>query len=278
MTSQDIKIKDDEFILLRDLINSTIGINLTNEKRTLLVVRLQKVLKKLNLATFKDYYNYIKNDTSGAALSQLATTVSTNFTYFYREEGHFDFFKKTALPKFIQEQERLKSKKLRIWCAGCSSGEEPYMLVMLMKELLGVNYNSWDAGVLATDISDNVLSIAKSAIYEKDGIARVPENIKSKYFKKISDDKIKVVNDVIKEVTFRKYNLMNVVLPFKTKFHIIFCRNVMIYFDNKTRDALVKRFADALSPGGYLFIGHSETIGRDNIDLNYILPAVYQKR
>ncbi len=153
-------ISDQEFTQLRSLVYDRFGINLTQEKRSLLVSRLQKLLRATGFANFKTYYDYLLTDKTGKALNELINRVSTNYSYFYREEAHFKFFKQTALPELIKKQTDRNSKDIRIWTAGCSTGEEPYMLIMLMKELLGINYNNWDAGLLATDISDTVLGFA----------------------------------------------------------------------------------------------------------------------
>ncbi|MCB2183630.1 MAG: chemotaxis protein CheR [Desulfobulbaceae bacterium] len=270
-------ITDDEFARLRGLVYDRFGINLTKEKRSLLVGRLQKLLKATGFTSFKSYYDYLSTDKTGKALDELINRVSTNYSYFYREEAHFDFFKKNALPAIIKKQTRLNSKDIRIWTAGCSTGEEPYMLVMLMMEYLGINYNGWNGGVLATDISNTVLEVAGKGIYPEDRTSKVPAGLKKKYFICRDNSQNEVVDRVKKEVTLRRFNLMNKEFPFKRPFHMIFCRNVMIYFDKPTRDALILRFHRYLEPGGYFFIGHSETIGRDQDLFKYIMPACYQR-
>ncbi|MDQ1266048.1 MAG: chemotaxis protein methyltransferase CheR, partial [Bacteroidota bacterium] len=208
--------------------------------------------------------------------STLATKISTNHTFFNRENDHFDFFFKYALPEVVGKHKSSRSSDIRVWSAGCSSGEEPYMLVMLMLEYFGKEYPLWDAGVLATDISEKALGIARTAVYAEERVRQLPPNFMKKYFRKKGDE-YEVIEDVRKEVTYRKFNLMTDVFPFKKKFDIIFCRNVMIYFDPPTRDALVERFRQSLDTGGFLFIGHSETISRSNNNYEYIMPALYRK-
>nr|WP_320050073.1 protein-glutamate O-methyltransferase CheR [uncultured Desulfuromonas sp.] len=269
-------ISDEEFNALRRLIYDRFGINLTDEKRSLLVGRLQKMLRTSKIATFQDYYDYLKTDNSGKAVSDLINMVSTNYTYFNREKDHFDYFLKTALPTVCEKLVQQKRKDLRVWCAGCSSGEEAYTLVMLMHEYLGSQYGNWDAGILATDISERVLSTAKQGIYGADKVASLPQNLQ-KYFTRLPDGRMQVIDKVRKEVTFRRFNLMNTTFPFKKPFQIIFCRNVMIYFDQQTRNALVQRFHRSMEPDGYFFIGHSETLGRDSQFFRYLMPAAYQK-
>lgn len=270
-------ISNEEFARLRDLIQKRFGINLTEQKRSLLVGRLQKLMRKLNLATFASYYDYLSNDKTEGSLSELVDLISTNHTYFNREKDHFDFFSQTALPAVIEKLKRENRKDLRIWCAGCSSGEEPYTLLMLMKEYLGAEYSSWDAGILATDISDRALTIARRGCYSTDRVMQLPEQLRRKYFTQAGSDEMAVVEQIKKEATFRRFNLMNTTFPFKKPFQMIFCRNVMIYFDQPTREALVSRYHQCTEPGGYLFIGHSETLGRSQTLYRYLQPALYQK-
>jgi len=272
-----LAISDKEFNLLRQLIYDRFGINLTDEKRSLLVGRLQKMIRDKKLGTFQNYYEHLKNDTSGAAVSNLINLVSTNYTFFNREKDHFDFFQKTALPAVCEHLAKQNRKDLRIWCAGCSTGEEPYTLLMLMHEYLGDQYRRWDAGILATDISEQVLQKAQQGIYPADKVASLPENLQRKYFKKCGNGQMQVCDTLRSEITFRRFNLMNKTFPFKKPFQIIFCRNVMIYFDQQTRNALVQRFHHNMEPKGYFFIGHSETLGRDSELFRYLLPAAYQK-
>ncbi|MBN1956810.1 MAG: protein-glutamate O-methyltransferase CheR [Desulfuromonadales bacterium] len=270
-------ISDQEFDALRSLIYTRFGINLTDEKRSLLVGRLQKMIRDNQLGSFQNYYDYLKSDSSGKAVSDLINLVSTNYTYFNREKDHFDYFQKTALPAVCERLKKQNRKDLRIWCAGCSTGEEPYTLLMLMHEHLGAQYSQWDAGILATDISERVLATAEQGIYAADKVASLPEALQRKYFKKLADGRLQVDEKIRREVTFRRFNLMNQTFPFKKPFQIIFCRNVMIYFDQQTRNALVQRFSNSMEPAGYFFIGHSETLGRDSEFFHYLLPAAYQK-
>jgi len=272
-----MEISDQEFAQLRDLIHQRFGINLTDQKRSLLVGRLQKLMRLLNLTSFSQYQDYLTEDASEKGLSELVDLISTNHTYFNREKEHFEYFSTTALPAIIEQQQRLNRKELRIWCAGCSTGEEPYTLLMLMMEHLGNAYSSWDAGILATDISDRALSIAKQGVYANDRVMQLPDKLQRNYFTPTGNGEMAVCDKIKREATFRRFNLMNTTFPFKKRFHMIFCRNVMIYFDQPTREALVARYHQHTEPGGYLFIGHSETLGRSQSLYNYLSPALYQK-
>jgi chemotaxis protein methyltransferase CheR len=272
-----VPIRDEEFESIRALVYRHFGINLTPDKRTLLTGRLQKVLRRLGFATFSDYYRYVQADTTGAALSELAARISTNHTFFWRENDHFDFFVSTALPEAIRRHEEEGSRDLRVWCAGCSSGEEAYTLSMLMMEHLGRDYPVWRAGLLATDISETALGNAQRAIYSSDRIQGLPAKLREKYCRRLPDGDWTISEQVKKEVTLRSFNLMSPEFPFKKQFDVIFCRNVMIYFDQPTRNQLVARFGQWTVPGGYLFIGHSETLPRGESVYSPVLPAIYRK-
>ena len=273
-----LPISDAEFEAIRKLVYDNVGIALTDQKRSLVVGRLQRLLKARRFDTFSEYLNYLKQDASGRGMDELVNSISTNHTFFYREKAHFDFFGQTVLPYMTRKLREKGKNDLRIWCAGCSSGEEPYTLVMLMMEHMGVDYASWKAGALATDISARALGTARAAVYPEDRLKLLPTAWRHKYFKTTEDGEYQVIERVRREVVFRRFNLMNQQFPFKSKFHAIFCRNVMIYFDSPTRKALVKRYYDFTEPGGYLFIGHSESLGRDECPYDYVMPAVYRKK
>lgn len=276
-SSSMMAISDHEFAGLRDLIHQRFGINLTEQKRSLLVGRLQKLMRTLGFNSFSQYIEYLTQDKSEQGLSELVDLISTNHTYFNREKDHFDYFSETAFPAIVENLKRQNRRDLRIWCAGSSTGEEPYTLMMLMMEHLGSDYKNWDAGLLATDISDRALTAARAGVYPRDRVEQLPANLRNKYFTPADQGHLAVKEQVKKEVTYRRFNLMNTQFPFKKPFQIIFCRNVMIYFDQPTRDALVARFHKFIEPGGYLFIGHSETLGRTQTLFRYLEPALYQK-
>jgi chemotaxis protein methyltransferase CheR len=253
------------------------GIVLSEQKRSLVTGRLNKVLRQNGFTSFKDYYDYVVADTTGKALSIMIDKISTNHTFFYREADHFQFLLNTAFPELIDRKPG-RNRMMRIWCAASSSGEEPYTLAMLMHEHLKHQLPNWDTGVLATDISIGMLEIARAGIYSNDNVLQLPVGLRTKYLERSDREDYWAIKQYIKDlVLFRRLNLMNEKFPFKGKFQIIFARNVMIYFDEITRQNLVKKFYDNMIPGGYLFIGHSETLGRNNKLFKYICPAVYRK-
>ncbi|PCJ19089.1 MAG: chemotaxis protein CheR [Candidatus Cloacimonadota bacterium] len=276
MSLASCKITDQEFLKFRKLVYEEFGINLTEKKKLLVVNRLQKVLRDKNLGSFTQYYDYIKRDNTNKSLSELINKISTNHTFFYRENTHFEVLRKDLLPKITLDLSNKLSKDLRIWCAGCSSGEESSTLMMIIKDVLGVDYNLWKAGLLATDICEEVLEFAKNGHYETKRIKELPVDLRNKYTEITTKVMSKIKNDVLSEITYRKFNLMHD-FPFKKKFHVIFCRNVMIYFDQKTRKNLVNKFLDYLMDDGLLFIGHSESLS-DVDDLIAISPSMYKKR
>lgn len=240
-----------------------------------MIGRLQHVLAEKQIGSFSKYFDYVTSDNTGNAVATLVNRLTTNHTFFLREAEHFDYFKNHVLP--ILSTCQAPSKDLRIWSAGCSTGEEPYTLAMIVSDYFGIEKGGWDAQILATDISSGVLEKAIAGVYHVDQIANVPVNWKNKYFKPVDRERMAVVERIKSEVIFRRFNLMNAHFPFKKKFHVIFCRNVMIYFDVETRQRLVEKFYEHTEPGGYLFIGHSESLNRKQTKYDYIMPAVYRK-
>lgn len=269
-----ITITKEEFKKIADYIHLHYGIQLKEEKMTLVTGRLQNVLIAQNFKSFTEYFNYIVNDKTGEASTTLINKITTNHTFFLRESEHFNFFQNTVLP-YLKENTR--NRDLRIWSAGCSSGEEPYTLAFLLDEFFGREKKLWDTKVLATDISTKVLEEAKSGIYSNEEIATLPPDWRLNYFRQYDPSNYMVKDQLKNEVIFRKFNLMNPTFPFKRKFHVIFCRNVMIYFNRETRNELVKKFYDLTEDGGYLFIGHSESLDREATNYKSIMPAVYRK-
>lgn len=267
-------ITDKEFNQLTAYIKTNYGINLKEEKRAMVTGRLRNVLQQNNFRNFSEYYDYIISDKTGNAADTLINKISTNHTFFMRESDHFDYFKNTVLPYL---KNTVNSRDLRIWSAGCSSGEESYTLAMIIDEFFGVEKARWDTKVLATDISSKVLETAEKGIYDDERIATLQSNWKLNYFKRIDSKNSVLIDKIRDEVIFRKLNLMDEEFPFKRKFHVIFCRNVMIYFDTQTKRKLVEKFYNLMEHGGYLFIGHSESINREETRYKYISPAVYRK-
>lgn len=269
-----VAITDKEFRQLADYIKMNYGINLKKEKQALVMGRLANVLSGKGFKSFSDYYDYVVADRTGEAVITLVDKITTNHTFFMREPDHFYFFKDKVLPYLSRT---VRDKDLRIWCAACSSGEESYTLAMILDEYFGDEKKNWDTKILATDISDKVLTIARNGIYSNERIAPLPANWRLGYFSKLDKENSVVSERIRNEVIYRKLNLMDERFPFKRKFHTIFIRNVMIYFDNETKEKLVYKLYEQMEPGGYLFIGHSESLNREVTRFKYIMPSVYRK-
>ena len=267
-------ISDKEYRVLTGYIYKNYGIKLGEQKRSLVVSRLKNILTQKKFDSFSEYYEYIISDKTGDAVSTLVNKITTNHTYFMREPNHFYYFRDHVLP-FLAGT--VKNKDLRIWSAGCSTGEEAYTLAMIMQDYFGVSKSLWDTRILATDISSKVLETAKTGGYMNRDIDPLPLHWKMNYFTKTDNEKSAVSDKIRKEVIFRSFNLMNPNFPFKNKFHVIFCRNVMIYFDTESKKKLVDKFYDFMEPGGFLFVGHSEAINREETGFKYVIPAVYRK-
>ncbi|MDD4504645.1 MAG: protein-glutamate O-methyltransferase CheR [Clostridiaceae bacterium] len=269
-----LNITDKEFNQLASYIKENCGIKLCKEKKPLAAGRLSNVLLQMNFKSFSQYYDYIISDTTGEAANTLINKITTNHTFFMREKEHFFYFRDKVLPYLSK---MIKDKDIRVWSAGCSTGEEPSTIAMIMDEHFREEKIWWDTKILATDISGKVLEIAQKGKYTNENISVLPVTWKLSYFNKIDMGNSILIDKIKNDIIYRKFNLIEEVFPFKKKFHTIFCRNVMIYFDDQTKRNLVQKFYDATAPGGYLFIGHSESINRDDTKYKYIMPAVYRK-
>ncbi|MBS1258765.1 MAG: Chemotaxis protein methyltransferase [Candidatus Scalindua arabica] len=273
-------LSNEEFELFRRLIYDSCGISLALSKKELVKARLTKRLIKVGIDSFKDYYRYVtKTDKTGKELVHLVDSISTNKTDFFREKKHFDLLNTSILPSLIASKTKTGNKKLRIWCAASSSGEEPYTLAMTVLNHLNPD-NGWDIKILATDISTKILQKAINGVYRKELLRDIPLGTISANFSSVIYENAncyKVKNHLKDIITFRRFNLMTPEFPFKNPFDFIFCRNVMIYFNPETQNTLVSKFYDCLPKDGHLFIGHSETLSRSNTSFKYIQPAVYQK-
>ncbi len=268
-----LTLSQQDFMRLVQFVKKNYGIDLS-KKMQLIMGRLSNTILSLGYTSFTDYIDHIISSKNPSDLEIMLNKLTTNYTYFMREEAHFKFFRDTILPYLLSTK---KNKVLSIWSAGCSSGEEPYTISMIIKETLGAQAALWDTRVLATDISQNALRAAKEAVYDEDSLKNLSPSWQAKYFVKTSEQGIYSVAPGIKSnVIFQTFNLMDPI-HFRLKFDVIFCRNVMIYFDQGTKDALIQRFYEATAPGGYLLIGHSETINKEKTPYKYLMPATYRK-
>ena len=268
-----LTINDNDFHRLVQFVHQNYGIDLS-KKRQLITGRLSNTIVSMGFNSFKDYIEHLIKNQKPDDLELMLNKLTTNYTFFMREENHFKLFKETILPYLEKEK---KDHVLSIWSAGCSSGEEPYTISIILKEYFGAKAGMWDTRVLATDISQNALRAAKNAVYDEDSLKELSPELKRKYFIPTSEAGVYTVSDSLKNnVIFRTFNLMDPI-RFRLKFDVIFCRNVMIYFDQPTKEALVKRFYNATNPGGYLLIGHSEGLNKATCPYKYLMPATYRK-
>jgi chemotaxis protein methyltransferase CheR len=272
MVLAPIDLSVSEFMQIRDLLYKICGIDMPAGKEGLVKARLAKRLKHLQLESFADYISYLKTDQSSHELGVMVDELTTNKTNFYREATHFEFLAEQILPDLQQR------KKMRIWCAACSTGEEPYTLSMQVHDSV-TNIDQVDVRILATDISPTVLKKAQAGLYEQNQMDGVGVEQKRKYFTEDENNGqmiYRVRDRVSSMITFARLNLMHP-WPMQGPFDAVFCRNVMIYFDRDTRESLINRFYEKLRPGGYLFVGHSESLSSLAHDFTYVQPAIYMK-
>ena len=277
MTGTFISISDHEFDLIAAMVYEKTGIRLGVQKKSLVETRLGKLIRQLGFTSFGEYHNYILNDKTGAALALLIEKISTNHSYFFRESDHFSYLRETALPEIMKQADAAGRRSLRIWCAGCAGGEESYTLAMILDDISGAAIERRDVGILATDISLGVLQKARTGIYPREKIQALPEAFREKYFTRYDSESVMVCKKLRDMILHKQLNLAEYPYPFKGKFDIVFCRNVMIYFDAHSREKTISNIAASMHEGGYLFIGHSESLGREHTTLRYIKPAVYRK-
>lgn len=277
----EFTLTDLEFGMLRKLVYVLTGIKLADAKRHMLRSRLTRRLRALGLTSFTDYHNLVESQApSGAEVTEFINAVTTNKTDFYREPHHFEFVTERVLPE-IERRTRTGTRQLRVWHAGCSTGEEPYTMAIALHEALS-RRGQWTVRQLATDIDTSVLDHALRGQYEIERLKPVPNQLRSKYFLRGKGDNsglVQVKPELAEWLTFRRLNLLDDPWPFKTnpQFDIILCRNVMIYFDKPTQQRLVERFLQHLTPGGYLMIGHSESLFGISNGFASLGKTIYQR-
>lgn len=274
-------LSDDLFRQFSSLIARRCGIGL---QKALLESRLKQRLRATGFSNCIRYYHHILSPGGEEELNRLVDCVVTGHTHFFREQQHFDFLDETVIPELMERKKSSFSNRIRIWCAGCSSGEEPYSLAMLFLQRLG-DLSRWDLRVLATDISRRLLNAARRGMYPREKVARVPPDLKKAYFQSRTgsggETLYEVVHALRRVVVFKYLNLKEAGGsfdgPFEGSFDLVFCRNVMIYFDGATQRVLVHQIASRLAPGGHLFVGHAESLAGVEHPLRYVLPSIYRK-
>ena len=250
------------------------GIDLSH-KKVIIEGRLENYISSRGYKNFDEYMNVVEADPKGSEAQNIVDILTTNHTYFFREKEHYDFLKQVILPQLKKQEE--ETKNIRIWSAAASTGEEPYTIAMVIKDFLAFEYPNWDTTILATDISKEVLTKAIIGVYPERQLGELPKKWIQANFTKINEEEYEVKEALKQKVIFRQFNLMDS-LPFHNKLHVIFLRNVMIYFNEETRQQLIKRIVEFLEPGGYLIIGMTEHIDKEMYDLEYVGASIYRKK
>ncbi len=276
----EASLSKQDFLNLSSFIYSNLGIKMPEKKSTMLVGRLNKRLRALGLANFKEYCNFLFSPEGlEEELVHLINAVTTNKTDFFREPGHFSYLTQKALPE-LQGLRRLEPRwKLKVWSAGCSTGEEPYTLAMVLADIQAGQQN-FDYEILATDISTKVLDIARRAVYPTERIQPIEPIFRKKFLLKgrnRQNPQVRIVPELRKKIRFGRLNFMDDDFGLPEKVDIIFCRNVIIYFDKQTQEKLMLKFCRYLNEGGYLFLGHSESLHGYTTPLVQVAPTIYRK-
>jgi chemotaxis protein methyltransferase CheR len=271
-------MRDSEFDFIRTLVYERSRINLGADKRELVSARLGKRLRATQTANLGEYCELLRSPGADEELAHLIDVISTNHTFFFRENAHFDFVRTHAVPEMLARGRVERWPHLNAWSAACSSGEEPYSLAITLAEsLAGTN---WPWRIEATDISHRILEKAAAGIYREDVVGKMPPATIRQYFQRgvgPQAGNYRVRREIRSGVTYRQLNLLEGEPPFNDPFQIIFCRNVMIYFDRPTQEELVRRLTKRLVPGGYLLVGHSESLTGIKHSLQLVQPAIYRR-
>lgn len=248
-----------DFKYLASLVHEQTGIVLKDHKMNMVYSRLARRLRELELSSFREYCRLLQDPGGDDELGTLINAITTNLTRFFRESHHFDHLKEVVFQQVQEEAHKTGNNRLRIWSAGCSSGEEPYSIAMSLSAAFP-RLGSWDARILATDLDTSMVARGKSGKYSASDLETIPTSLRKRYFSLSADKQFVTASDQLRNlITFKQLNLLGP-WPMKGPFDAIFCRNVMIYFDEPTKSKLIRRYSEMLKPGGWLYVGHSETL------------------
>lgn len=281
MNSKFIEISDELFLQVGKMITERYGIKMPPEKKIMFQSRLQRRLHELDIHSFDEYVAKLFADTNESnEFDLLADFISTNKTEFFREKEHFHFLNGTIFPEYLKENTFNQFHQLKLWSAGCSSGQEAYSIGIQFEEFMQMNGVRFDYSILATDISGKMLKAAKEAVYPMSQVEGLPIELKHRYFlksKNTKDPKVRVIKEIREKVRVASMNLMDGLYPFNTQFDIIFLRNTLIYFDPHIQLKVLIKVIDCLKTGGCLFVGHSESLINLRLPIQSIAPSVYIK-
>lgn len=273
MSDREFDFQDKDFQRVKKIVYEFAGIDLNDSKKNLVYNRLSKRIRFLQMSNFSQYLNYVEQQ-GEEEFVHLINAITTNLTFFFRENHHFEYLAKTVLPELIKLN--ASTKKIRVWSAGCSTGEEPYSIAITLKESVPAG---WDAKVIATDLDSNVVNTGMKGVYKIDRLKGVSEERKKRWFLKgkgSQDGYVKVKPELQEVIEFGQLNLMDE-WPLKSGIDVIFCRNVVIYFDKPTQSKLFNRYADLLREDGRLFIGHSESLYKVCDRFELLGQTIYKK-
>jgi len=276
LAGPELDLSDRDFKEIREIIWNMTGISMGSSKRQLIYRRLQTRLKATGINTFRGYLELLRKG-DPEEREAFSNAVTTNLTSFFREQHHFDYFARSIIPEIVAGQGN-SGKRLRIWSAGCSTGEEPYSIAITLKESLA-DLALWDAKLLCTDLDSDVLSAARAGIYTQDRVEKIPPQRLRRWFRKShqpDDGRVKVSPELQNLITFKQLNLMDD-WPMQGPFDVIFCRNVVIYFDKPTQRVLMERFANILKDDGYLILGHSESLKNVSDRFTMLGHTIYRR-
>lgn len=277
-TSAIEKLQTEEFLYISEFVQEHYGIQLPVSKKMMVEARLQKRLKALNLVTFQEYFEFVFAPEGRDEYQKMIDLLTTNKTDFFRESNHFDFLNEEVLPKLIKTKSA--SESIKIWSAASSTGEEVYSILITLEEYFFRTLRKVPYSILGTDLSMQVLQKAAQGIYAEERTENIPLYIKKRYFLKNKDrenPKARIKPELLKAVEFKRLNLLKEFQGIEFNYDIIFCRNVLIYFNREVQQEVVSKLASRLKTGGYLFIGHSESLTNMQLPLRQIKPTVYQK-
>jgi len=276
--AREFELTDADFRFLARQVHDLTGIVIHERKRDMIYARLSRRLRALGMVNFSAYCDFLDGPEGGAEIAAMINAVTTNLTHFFREPHHFEHLRQTALPGFVASARNGADRRLRLWSAGCSSGEEPYSIAMTVKST-PVDLSRWDLRILATDLDSDMVARASAGSYKAADAESIPAGLAAKYTDEVTTTKgpeVRMRDSLRQMLTFKQLNLMGA-WPMRGPFDAIFCRNVMIYFDAETKAALVDRYAELLQPDGWLYIGHSESLAKLTDRFQLVGRTIYRR-
>jgi chemotaxis protein methyltransferase CheR len=279
--SEFVEISDELFLKLGKMITERFGINMPLDKKIMFQARLQRRLRELEIYSFDEYALKLLNENGNSPeFDLLPDFISTNKTDFFREKGHFDYISEHMLPEFMKNSSSSQLNQIKIWSAGCSSGQEAYSIAVTLEEFMRLKGFRFEYSVIATDISGRMLKAVREAVYPMTQISEIPMELKHRYFlksKSMKEPKVRVIKEIRNNVKLAYLNLMDNSYLFNTRFDVVFIRNTLIYFSSEVQRKVLTKVLENLNEGGYLFIGHSESLINMDLPILSIAPSVYIK-